>query len=79
MTDNQEKAYRLRIPEALYAEVEKWAEEDLRSVNGQIVMILRDAVAKRNAARVRKTGDVDSGSKINEDRRGVVLAGASTG
>ena len=31
----------------LWKELERWAQDDLRSVNGQIEFILRKAVAKR--------------------------------
>jgi len=51
---SSEKAYRLRIPEVLYDDIEKWAEEEVRSVNGQIIIILRDAVARWKLSRGRK-------------------------
>jgi hypothetical protein len=41
------KAFLLRINGALWKELESWAEQDLRSVNGQIEWILRQAVQKR--------------------------------
>lgn len=41
------KTFLLRIPPNLWADVESWAQEDLRSVNGQIEYLLRQAVAKR--------------------------------
>jgi len=41
------KSFLLRISPKLWAEVESWAQEDLRSVNGQIEFLLRQAVAKR--------------------------------
>jgi len=37
----------LRINPALYEELEAWAEQELRSVNGQIEYLLKEAVAKR--------------------------------
>jgi hypothetical protein len=43
----ERKPFLLRIPPALWRELEKWAAEELRSVNGQIEFILRQAVAKR--------------------------------
>ncbi len=42
------KAFPLRINEELYRELEAWAQEDLRSVNGQIEFLLRRAVQQRN-------------------------------
>ena len=41
------KSFLLRIDPALWRELEAWAQQDLRSVNGQIEFILREAVAKR--------------------------------
>ncbi len=41
------KSFPLRISPELYEELRRWAEQDFRSVNGQIEFILRDAVRKR--------------------------------
>ena len=41
------KQYLLRIDPDLWAKVEKWAADELRSVNAQVEYILRDAVRKR--------------------------------
>lgn len=41
------KQYLLRIDPKLWAEVEKWAADELRSVNAQVEYILRDAVRRR--------------------------------
>lgn len=41
------KQYLLRIDPDLWAQIERWAADDLRSVNGQIEYLLRDAVRKR--------------------------------
>ena len=43
------KAFLLRIPPELYAAIERWAADDLRSVNAQIEFLLLDAV--RHAGR----------------------------
>ena len=43
----QKKAFLLRIDPAVLAAVQKWAEDDLRSLNGQIEYLLRQALAKR--------------------------------
>ena len=40
----------LRIPPDLWKELEKWAADELRSVNGQIEYLLRQAVEKRKRA-----------------------------
>lgn len=43
----ERKPFLLRIPPELLRELEKWAADELRSVNGQIEFILRQAVSKR--------------------------------
>jgi hypothetical protein len=49
MADDR-KAFLLRTDPLLWREVEKWAADELRSVNGQIEFILRDAVRRRRGA-----------------------------
>ena len=41
------KSFLLRIPPELYAELRRWADHELRSVNGQIEYLLREAVRRR--------------------------------
>lgn len=41
------KAFLLRISGDLWKELEAWAADDLRSVNGQIEYLLRQAVKQR--------------------------------
>jgi hypothetical protein len=41
------KAFLLRIDPVVLTAVQKWAEDDLRSLNGQIEYLLRQALAKR--------------------------------
>ncbi|GGG97735.1 hypothetical protein [Silvibacterium dinghuense] len=43
----ERKSFLLRIDPTLWAELEGWAQAELRSVNGQIEYILRQAVNKR--------------------------------
>jgi hypothetical protein len=46
----ERKPFLLRIDPALWAELEAWAQDELRSVNGQIEFILRQAVQKRKGS-----------------------------
>jgi hypothetical protein len=41
------KSFLLRINPDLYEALEAWAQQELRSINGQIEYILKDAVRKR--------------------------------
>ena len=43
----ERKSLLLRIDPALWADLEAWAQDELRSVNGQIEYLLRQAVQKR--------------------------------
>jgi hypothetical protein len=43
----ERKSFLLRLPPELWKELESWAADELRSVNGQIEYVLRQAVARR--------------------------------
>ena len=44
------KAFLLRIELKVWNEIAKWAQDELRSVNGQIEYLLKEAVEKRKRA-----------------------------
>ncbi|HEY3808992.1 MAG TPA: hypothetical protein VGL50_03560 [Steroidobacteraceae bacterium] len=46
----QRKPFLLRVPQDLWKDLEKWAADDLRSINAQIEFLLREAVARRKGA-----------------------------
>ena len=43
----ERKSFLLRISPELWKELEQWAQAELRSVNGQIEFLLREAVQQR--------------------------------
>ena len=45
------KPFLLRIDPKLWAELEAWAQDELRSVNGQVEYLLRLAVQKRKVSK----------------------------
>jgi hypothetical protein len=47
MPSEARKPFLLRIPADLWKDLEKWAADELRSVNGQIEYVLRQAAEKR--------------------------------
>jgi hypothetical protein len=47
MAKKEVKPFLLRIDPRVLAAVQRWAEEDLRSLNGQVEFILRQALIKR--------------------------------
>jgi hypothetical protein len=51
------KAFPLRISEDIWDAVRRWSDDELRSVNGQIEYVLRDAL--RKAGRLPNTSGED--------------------
>lgn len=51
------KAFLLRIDPALWQELERWAADDLRSVNGQVEFLLRDALRRRRGGSAASNAD----------------------
>jgi hypothetical protein len=47
----ERKSFLMRIDPRLWDELEAWAADELRSVNGQIEYILRQAIERRRGAR----------------------------
>ena len=45
------KSFLLRLPEELLEELRGWSAQEMRSVNGHIEFVLRDALAKRGRHR----------------------------
>ena len=46
MADDK-KGFLLRLPPRLFEQLRRWAEQDMRSLNGQIEWLLREAEVKR--------------------------------
>lgn len=60
MPSDEKKSFLLRVSPELWQELEAWAADELRSVNGQIEYLLREAVRerKRAAGGKHRRGDV---------------------
>jgi hypothetical protein len=56
---SERKAFLLRVPSDLWKDLEKWAADDLRSVNAQIEFLLRQAVTARKGGGRRADRDPD--------------------
>ena len=52
---------RLRVNDKLYAELQKWSAEELRSMNGLVEYLLTEAVKKR-----KKSAKLEEPSDENE-------------
>ena len=52
MADKDKKQLLLRLSPTLWEEISRWAEDDFRSVNGQIEFLLTEAVKKRRKVKI---------------------------
>ena len=53
----ERKQFLLRMDPRLWAELEAWAADDLRSVNGQIEYLLREATRRRTSSKEKGPAD----------------------
>jgi hypothetical protein len=53
----ERKSFLLRIDPAVLDALQRWADDDLRSVNSQIEYVLRDALARAGRAPAAKKRD----------------------
>jgi len=63
----ERKSFLLRMDPALWADLEAWAQDDLRSVNGQIEYLLRQAVLRRKGQAAGTTPPPDPNPAPPED------------
>ncbi len=72
--DNQKKQVPLRLSPKLYDAIAAWAEDDFRSVNGQIEYLLSECVRQRKkngkyvSEELDKPLDIDLGDTSKEKR-----------
>jgi hypothetical protein len=57
MENKGKKQVPLRISEQLFNELTRWAEDEFRSLNGQIEYLLTDCLKKRRRVTVKKSLD----------------------
>lgn len=50
----ERKSFLIRLPAELLDELNRWAKDDLRSVNGQIEFLLRDALRRQRGKELRR-------------------------
>jgi hypothetical protein len=55
----ERKSFLMRIDPALWTELEAWAQDELRSVNGQVEYLLRQAVQRRKGGAAERDGEKD--------------------
>lgn len=61
----EKKQIPLRLSEKLYADIAAWAEDDFRSVNGQIEYLLTECVRQRKKDGKYVGRDIDVPPKID--------------
>lgn len=59
----KKKSFPLRINEEILSAVQRWAADDLRSVNAQIEYVLRDALRKNGRLKVATEQHADQKKK----------------
>ncbi len=60
MSESSKKQVPLRLSEKLYAAIAAWAEDDFRSVNGQIEYLLTECVKQRKKNGKYVSDDIDA-------------------
>jgi hypothetical protein len=50
----ERKSFLIRLPAELLDELNRWAKDDLRSLNGQIEFLLRDALRRQRGKELRR-------------------------
>jgi hypothetical protein len=60
----EKKSFLLRLNQAMWNELEKWAADDFRSVNGQIESILHEAITRRR----KKLPDTENKTSKYQDK-----------
>ena len=59
MSEKDKKQLLLRLWPTLWEEISRWAEDDFRSVNGQIEYLLTEAVKKRRKVKIEDPKNED--------------------
>ena len=65
MEDSQKKQIPLRLSPKLYAQLQAWADDDFRSVNGQIEYLLSECVRQRKKNGKYISDEIDKPPEID--------------
>jgi hypothetical protein len=69
MSSPEKKSFLLRIDPVLWAEIERMAAGELRSVNAQVEYLLRQSVRSRNGPGGRGLADASAHTPLADARR----------
>jgi hypothetical protein len=61
----EKKKFLLRIDDSLYSSLEKWAADELRSINAQIEYILKDSLRKAGRLKENTTNESKESNSEN--------------
>jgi hypothetical protein len=64
----QRKAFPLRLDPAIYDALQRWADADLRSINGQIEFLLRRALHDAGRLPARSPADTEGSHDTAKDQ-----------
>ena len=67
MARKEVKPFLLRVDPRVLAAIQRWAEEDLRSLNGQIEYLLRQALINRGVKLAEEPDSTDTGETNADD------------
>lgn len=56
--ENQRKQVLLRLSSSLWEELAQWAEDDFRSINGQIEFLLTESVRQRKKGKYKDSKEI---------------------
>jgi hypothetical protein len=59
----ERKSFLIRLPAELLDELNRWAKDDLRSLNGQIEFLLRDALRRQRGKELRRDKELPDGDE----------------
>lgn len=65
----EKKKFLLRIDDAIYAALERWAADDIRSINSQIEFILKDVLRKSGRLKENNTNEQNHQNNSNDDNQ----------
>lgn len=63
----ERKAFLLRLNFEMWKELERWAADEFRSVNGQIEFILNEAIRRERKKRLAAAGPVSASGRPKEE------------
>ncbi len=74
----EKKSILLRLSPKMWEEISKWAEDEFRSVNGQIEYLISEALRKRNKSSLTRGNDEGNESNQSTEDNDSIQSTASS-